>query len=257
MFKHKKAKGENKKLKKNVNVESDTSTVLTNGAHLNRADLVDYIFKTEFNHKDNEGTQDKNKDGTNEFTEKNGKEVNYVLARNGFEQMTITKKFNYKRITYFRDKLAKLQAQETKKINKDILVKIDLELKKRGERFDELNSVKLRQILKKIQEPSYYVHIPRILFMTQNEYTNIPDTIQDELSTMFMKIQEPFERYRLSRTNFLNYKYIFYKFFELLGYTDYLEMFPLIQTQNLKKNDAIWKKICAEVGFDFIPTKQI
>ena len=57
-------------------------------------------------------------------------------------------------------------------------------------------------------------------------------------------------------TNFLNYKYIFFKFFELLEYTDYLEMFPLIQPQNLKKNDAIWKKICQDVGFTFIPTKQ-
>lgn len=255
MFRHKKAKGENKKFKP----EKDTTEklVIKDTKHLKQDEMVDYIFDTELNHTQNKGTQDTNKDKTNYDIEKQDNDVKYVLARNGFEQMTITKKFNYKRITYFKDKLAKLQAQETKRINKDILVKIDKELKKRGETFEDLNSVKLRQILKKIKEPSYYVHIPRILFITQNEYINIPDSVQDELSVMFMKIQEPFERYRgQSRTNFLNYKYIFYKFFELLEYTDYLEMFPLIQPQNLKKNDSIWKKICEEVGFKFIPTKQ-
>lgn len=255
MFRHKKAKGENKKFKAKKDLSE--KDVIKDAKHLEADEMVDYIFDTELNHTQNEGTQDTNVDKTNYNIEKQDNEVKYVLARNGFEQMTITKKFNYKRISYFKDKLSKLQAQETKRINKDVLVKIDNELKKRGETFEDLNSVKLRQILKKIQEPSYYVHIPRILFITQNEYVNIPDSIQEELSVMFMKIQEPFERYRgQSRTNFLNYKYIFYKFFELLDYTDYLEMFPLIQPQNLKKNDSIWKKICEEVGFEFIPTKQ-
>lgn len=256
MFKHKKAKGENKKFKKKIDTSKDV--VLESGDHLEEQDLVDYIFKTELNHVDNEGTQDKSVDQTNKFIEKEKDDTKYVMARNGFEQLTITKKFNYKRISYFMDKLSKLQAQETKSIGKDILLKIDTELKKQGETFSDLNNIKLRQILKKINEPSYYVHIPRILFITQNEYTNIPDSVQNELKEMFMKIQEPFERYRgESRTNFLNYKYIFYKFFELLDYTDYLEMFPLIQPQNLKKNDDIWEKICKDVGFTFIPTKQL
>lgn len=255
MFKNKKAKGENKKFKQKIDTTKDI--VLKSGDHLKEKDLVDYIFNTELNHIDNEGTQDKSTDQTNKFTEKENDDTKFVMARNGFEQLTITKKFNYKRISYFMDQLNKLQAQESKIISKDILVKIDTELKKRGETFSDLNNVKLRQILKKINEPSYYVHIPRILCITQQEYINIPDSVQEELKSMFMKIQEPFDRYRGEcRTNFLNYKYIFYKFFELLEYTDYLEMFPLIQPQNLKKNDAIWKKICQDVGFTFIPTKQ-
>lgn len=256
MFKDKRAKGENKKFK--AKIDTSEKSVLKSSLHLNEDELVDYIFETEMNHSENEGTQNKIKDNTNNIIEKQNNNQVYVMARNGFEQISLTKKFNYKRISYFVDQLSKLQAQESKLIGKDILLKIDKELKKRGESFSDLNNVKLRQILKKINEPSYYVHIPRILCITQQEYINIPNSVQEELKNMFLKIQEPFERYRGEyRTNFLNYKYIFYKFFELLNYTEYLEMFPLIQPQNLKKNDDIWRKICEDVGFPFIPTKQI
>jgi hypothetical protein len=55
--------------------------------------------------------------------------------------------------------------------------------------------------------------------------------------------------------NFLNYYYTAYKLCELLGETSYLEHFPMLKDPEKRmEQDVIWKKICEELDWEFIPT---
>jgi hypothetical protein len=53
----------------------------------------------------------------------------------------------------------------------------------------------------------------------------------------------------------LNYYYTAYKLCELLGEEQYLEHFPMLKDKEKRiEQDVIWKKICEELDWEFIPT---
>lgn len=79
---------------------------------------------------------------------------------------------------------------------------------------------------------------------------------EETLKKMFDKIQEPFEKHcPKNRINFLSYSYVLHKFFQLLGFDEYVLSFPLLKSrQKLRIQDEIWKKICADCGWEFYPS---
>ena len=73
---------------------------------------------------------------------------------------------------------------------------------------------------------------------------------------MFKEIQEPFRMFKPpSRKNFLNYNYVFHKFFELLGMDHFLAHFPLLKSPiKLRDQEEIYEKICKYLKWEFIPS---
>jgi hypothetical protein len=73
---------------------------------------------------------------------------------------------------------------------------------------------------------------------------------------MFNQVQAPFERHcPADRKNFLSYSYVLYKFCELLSEDEYLPCFPLLKSkEKLYKQDQIWKNICSDLKWEYIPT---
>jgi hypothetical protein len=48
---------------------------------------------------------------------------------------------------------------------------------------------------------------------------------------------------------------VLYKFCELLGEDQYLQCFPLLKSkEKLYQQDSIWKLICSDLRWEFIPT---
>ena len=57
------------------------------------------------------------------------------------------------------------------------------------------------------------------------------------------------------RVNFLHYYYVLYKLFELLDENYYLQEIPMLKDrEKLIEQDAIWKKICIELNWEFNST---
>jgi len=53
----------------------------------------------------------------------------------------------------------------------------------------------------------------------------------------------------------LNYYYTAYKLCELLDEKYYLPHFPMLKDRDkIVEQDVIWKKICKELDWEFIPT---
>ena len=76
------------------------------------------------------------------------------------------------------------------------------------------------------------------------------------LCNLFSDIQAPYTKYCPDdRTNFLNYHYTIYKLCELLDQRKFLPFFPMLKDPEKRiEQDEIWKKICDELNWEFIPT---
>ena len=79
---------------------------------------------------------------------------------------------------------------------------------------------------------------------------------EEQLRIMFKEIQTPFmNNCPDDRKNFLSYSYVLHKFCELLELDHLLVYFPLLKSrEKLQQQDAIWKKICKDLKWQYIPS---
>jgi hypothetical protein len=164
--------------------------------------------------------------------------------------------FAYKRRNHFIEVLSQYQGRETTEIPEDVYVEILQELKKnRITKVSDLTNVKLRSILKKIEQNRYYEHIPFIIYqLTGLKPPPITSKVRKRLIEMFNDIQIPFAKYcPTERRNFLSYSYILYKFFELLELDEHLPYLNLLKSRDkLHQQDVIWEKICQDLKWEYI-----
>jgi len=163
--------------------------------------------------------------------------------------------YAYKRINHFREILSQFQAKESTDIPPEIITTIMNQVKKERIQPSELNNKKTKEILKKLGFNKYYEHIPFIKDKLGIKPPVMTPKLEETLCNLFMDIQCPYAKYCPDdRVNFLNYYYTLYKLCELLGENQYLEFFPMLKDQKKVEQDEIWKKICKELDWDFIPT---
>lgn len=166
--------------------------------------------------------------------------------------------YAYKRINHFKEILAQFQGKETTQIPVEVIEKIKLQIKK--ERItidqDQLTNLKTKEILKKLDYSKYYEHIPFIKDKLGIKPPIMTPELEETLCNLFVDIQAPYSKFCPDdRANFLYYYYIAYKLCELLGETSYLEHFPMLKDPEKRmEQDIVWKKICKELDWKFIPT---
>ena len=166
--------------------------------------------------------------------------------------------FAYKRIKHFNEWMAQFQAKESTFVPEEILDALRYEFKKtRIQNTSEITHKKVKDILKKLKYNKYYEHVPQITNMLSGvSPPKMSSQLEEQLRNMFRDIQEPFEKHKpKGRSNFLSYGYCLYKFCELLGHDEFLDRFPLLKSrEKLYQQDCIFKSICNELGWEFIPT---
>lgn len=152
--------------------------------------------------------------------------------------------------------ISQIQGKETTEIPEEVYDKILLEIKKqRITNMAELTHSKVKEILKKLRINKYYEHVPHIINRLNGlPMPNLTPELEEKLRNMFKQIQTPFLKYSPpDRKNFLSYSYCLHKFIQLLGRDEYLPFFPLLKSrEKLFLQDQIWKKICEELGWDYI-----
>lgn len=163
--------------------------------------------------------------------------------------------FAYKRINHLRELLAQLQAKERSDIPPDVISKMQAEFKKaRVASVNEVTQTKVKMYLKKLNLNKFYEHARQITnILSGKPPPVISGELYETLINMFHDIQEPFEEVcPKSRKNFFSYSYILYKFCELLGEIDMMELFPLLKSrEKLYQQDCIWRDICKITGWVF------
>jgi hypothetical protein len=115
--------------------------------------------------------------------------------------------------------------------------------------------------LKKLRLSKWYEHTYAICnALNGTPAPKLNPAVEARLKSMFNEIEAPFEKWKSTmaprRKNMLNYGYCLYKMCELLGEDDLLSHFALLKSQDkLYQMDAVWKKICAELHWEYIPTR--
>lgn len=168
-----------------------------------------------------------------------------------------TTSFAYKRINHFNEWLIQFQAKGHTSIPEDILEQIKGELKKERLLDREITQKKIKEILKKLKYNKYYENVGIITnIINKKSMSTMEPELEEKLRNMFRMIQEPFDKHKpKNRSNFLSYSYCLYKFCELLDKDEYLCHFPLLKSrEKLQNQDSIWKNICLDLGWEFMPT---
>jgi len=164
--------------------------------------------------------------------------------------------YAYKRINHFKEILAQFQGKETTQIPVEVIENIKLQIKKERIDLSQITNSKTKEILKKLGYNKYYEHIPFIKDKLGINPPIMSQELEETLCNLFIELQAPYSKFCPDdRVNFLNYYYTAYKLCELLGESQYLEHFPMLKDREKRiEQDAIWKKICYELNWEFIQT---
>jgi len=164
--------------------------------------------------------------------------------------------YAYKRINHFKEILAQFQGKETTQIPLEVIENIKLQIKKERIDLNQITNIKTKEILKKLGYNKYYEHIPFIKDKLGIKPPIMSPELEETLCNLFIELQSPYSKWCPDdRVNFLNYYYTAYKLCELLGEEEYLQHFPMLKDREKRiEQDDIWKRICEELDWEFIPT---
>ena len=166
--------------------------------------------------------------------------------------------FSYKRQNHFQEWLNAFQGRENTVIPDDVIQKVMECLYMSGiQKPDDVSREHIRQILKEQKMRRYYDNVTSIMCqITGRQPIRLNPDKEEQLKLMFMSIQRPFNKHRPpTRKNFLSYSYVLFKFCELLGLDHLLHCFRLLKgREKLFKQDQIFKKICGDLKWEFIPS---
>lgn len=168
---------------------------------------------------------------------------------------------SYKRSNHFSEWINALMGRETTPIPDEIVAAVKAEFKKaRTAKTSDITPAAVRAYLRKLKLNKYYEHTHSICAALNGVPAPVMSAqLEETLKNMFQQIQEPFDKWvhhvDPTRKNMLSYSYCLYKFCELLGEDDYLVYFNLLKSnEKLYKMDMIWKKICGELQWEYIPS---
>lgn len=172
--------------------------------------------------------------------------------------------FCYKRMNHFNEWLAQFQAKESTDIPKEVYRKVLAELTKdKHMTTQSITAERVRGILRRLGYNSrYYEHVHHIMNRIAGiKPPSIDRKTEETLRMMFRQIQVPFNTYcprrntPNKRKNFLHYGYVMYKFLQLMEKDDLLKHFSLLKSrEKLHEHDELWKKICGDLKWQFIPS---
>lgn len=166
--------------------------------------------------------------------------------------------FSYKRINHFNEWLQQVQAKENHEISEKVLEAVMNELYR--QRVTDLRLItpkKVREVLKTLKLRKAYEHVAQITSrLTGGKPLRVPTEVEEMCRLMFIAVQPAFEKHcPKDRKNFLSYSYCLFKFFQLLGYDEFLDSFTLLKGRDkLARQDEIFKKICDELDWEFVPS---
>ena len=188
------------------------------------------------------------------------KNVKYLIENDKYSNKEPPKEvsfYAYKRINHWKEVLSQFQGKETTTIPPEVIIKLKNQIKKERLDYSYITNNKTREILRKLGYNSkYYEHIPYIKHQLGIKPHIMNAELEELLVNLFYDILEPYAKYCPDyRENFLNYHYTLYKLCQLLGEHQYLPDIHMIKDRSkLIEHDTIWKKICQDMDWEFIPT---
>jgi len=159
----------------------------------------------------------------------------------------------YKKLNHFREILKQVQGKERFHLSDETIVIIQNYIKKHRLNIETLSVSNLKSILKILDMKHLYDHINLVFIKLGKKVDIVSYEIEDKLITMFNMAQNIYYKHApVHKSNFLNYQYCLYKLLQILNIKIEIQMIK--GKTKLLESDTIWRKICDELGWRFIPT---
>ena len=192
---------------------------------------------------------------TTSFLDQSCKTLTYTQLH---EQFSPSGSFAYEPMNHFTEFLKQLQAKQDTEIPQRVLDLVAAGFRTaRITRQRDMTPDKVRALLKQHDLAHMYDHRFKICQMLGGmPAPSFPEELETQLKHMFREVQAPWLKFKPpDRKNFLSYNYTLYKFCQLRGEDGYLQYFTLLKGRDkLRNQDVMWKKICDELAWQFIPT---
>jgi hypothetical protein len=152
--------------------------------------------------------------------------------------------------------MKRLQAKEETVVRKEVIAVLYNRLKKSQIPIDDTLSYNmLRSVIQSTGYSKYLKHVVQIRWrLTGIRPKRFTEEEAKRILVIFNEIQEPYEKFKGHRINFMNYSYTLYKICQLLGLNEFLPALKKMKFDKIMDLDIIWAKICKEKGYDFIRT---
>lgn len=170
-----------------------------------------------------------------------------------FDEVVEYSQYSYKRANHFQGWIALCQGKEAHRVPMDVLNDVMAELYRQRIRDPNLiTQKKVREILRRLKLRKSYDHVAQITARLSGvPPLKIGAETEEKLRIMFLQMQPAFEKHApKTRTNFLSYSYVLYRCFQIMGINHMLEGLTLLKGRDkLEMNDAIFKKMCKDLGW--------
>lgn len=166
-------------------------------------------------------------------------------------------KFSYKRSSHFNDWLDQIQGKEYVTVPEEVCQRVRAQLENDGVDCSRVSASVIKATLKSMGLQKLYDNVSQITAIITGKTTpRLSSKVEAQCRVMFSAIQAPFSKHCPSdRKNFLSYPYCLYKFLQLLNQDEILDSFVLLKGRDkLYAQDEIFRKICAELNWEFVPT---
>lgn len=164
----------------------------------------------------------------------------------------------YQPINHFNEMLIYFQGLEMTEIPSDVIQYVAKEAVEHYP-MERVTHVHVKQLLQVKKLNKYYRNIPTILHQALG--INPPIFSVDQigiLRKMFLDTQSAFRLLSSSRINFLSISYLLFKYCELMNWTEYLALIPLLKSPlKLLEHDDAWLSICKSIGWAFVKTRHV
>lgn len=169
--------------------------------------------------------------------------------------------FSYKRQNHFQEWLTCFQAKESTEVPLKTIQRVMEVLWSTGvRRCNEVTTLNVRKALKMLKLRKVYENTAQITYrISGRPPPRMTPQQEEQARNMFSAIQQPFNKHcPPDRRNFLSYAYAWYKIVELMGWDEYKSSFSLLKgPDKLKKQDQIFKAICQDLDWEFIPSNRV
>lgn len=169
--------------------------------------------------------------------------------------------FSYKRISHFEDCLKQIQGKESYVVPDADMQRIMQELHtQRVTDLDHITPALVRDVVKRLRLRKAYDHVIQIVSrLTGRKPQRLSAEAEDRCRAMFMRMNPAFDRNcPHDRKNFLSYNYVLFRCLHLMGLHSMLPSIALLKgREKLLFADQIFAKICADLGWTFVPIDSI
>lgn len=159
----------------------------------------------------------------------------------------------YRRHDHFKEVLYQFQGKEGKIVPPEVVEQIKAQIQDPA----KANVAEIRSIIRKLKLTKYVENAFYITFaITGEQPPYIKREIEDKMIRMFNRIDQAYHLInKQKRKSFMNYYYIIFKLLELMGQKEILPRVPMLRTKiRTKDHDKIWRQICDELDWTYIPT---